>query len=102
MAFGGSKHLAAGVKVRVAEPMAVPDWSVWDDDGGRTSSSVKRRLQAKFFQGNRKLAAEVLYIPKQSEREKLRRLGRVKVRVRDQSGCMLSIIADPTHLKSVA
>jgi hypothetical protein len=100
MAFATSKHLAVGMKVRVAEPMDVPEWSKWDDDKGRTSSSIKKRLQSLFFQGSKKVVAEVVYVSRESEREMLRRKGQVKIRVRDQSGCMLSITADPTKLIS--
>ncbi|MDM8005783.1 MAG: hypothetical protein QUV05_06490 [Phycisphaerae bacterium] len=100
MAFDGNKYLAVGSKVRIAESMEVPDWSTWDDDHGRISSQIKKRLQTMFFKGNGKITAEVVYIAKESEREKLRRLGRIKVRLRDPSGCMLVITADPTQLES--
>ena len=84
MAFDTNKSLAAGTKVRVVEPMDVPEWSKWDDDAGRISSSVKRRLQQMFFRGNKNLSAEIVYIASEEERERLRRKGRIKVRVRDQ------------------
>lgn len=99
MAFDTNKYLAAGTKVKVTEPMEVPEWSKWDDDKGRTSSSVKRRLQAMFFQGNSKIQAEVMHISKESERERLRRKGQVKVRIKDPSGCMLNITVDPSRLR---
>lgn len=101
MAFDMRKYLAAGTKVRVIEPTNVPTWSEWDDDHGRTSPSLKRRLQTLFFQGDRKLTAEVVYIHNETEREKLRRLGRVKVRVRDPSGAMLAFTADPANLVAI-
>jgi hypothetical protein len=94
--------MAVGTKVRVVEPIEVPDWSKWDDDRGRTSSSVKKRLQAAFFKGNTRIHAEVMYISKESERERLRRNGHVKVKLRDPGGCMLVITADPKNLKAVA
>lgn len=92
------KHLAVGSKVRVAEPMEVPEYSSWDDDAGRISASTKKRMQAMFFRGERKLLAEIVYISKESERERLRRKGLVKVRLRDQAGCMLTLTADPKTL----
>ena len=98
MAFDQNKYMAVGSRVRVSEPMAVPEWSTWDDDRGRTNPSVKKRLQAAFFRGDRKISAEVVYIGKESEREKLRRQGRIKLRVRAPSGAMLSITADPSRL----
>lgn len=100
MAFDGNKYIAVGAKVRIATPTEVPDWSSWDDDHGRISSSIKKRLQTMFFKGSNKLTAEVVYIAKESERDKLRRLGRVKVRLRDQSGCSLVITADPSQLEN--
>ena len=100
MAFDGNKYLAVGAKVRITHPTEVPEWSTWDDDHGRISASIKTRLQGLFFQGSDKIVAEVVYIGKESEREKLRRLGRIKVRLRDPSGCMLVITADPAQLQS--
>lgn len=100
MAFDGNKYLAVGTKVRITTPMEVPEWSTWDDDHGRISASIKKRLQGLFFKGSDKITAEVVYISKEAEREKLRRLGRIKVRLRDPSGSMLVITADPSQLES--
>jgi hypothetical protein len=99
MSFDGNKYLAVGAKVQVVEPTEVPEWSTWDDDHGRISSSIKKRLQTMFFKGSDKITAEILYVAKESEREKLRRLGRVKVRLRDQSGCTLVVTADSSQLQ---
>jgi len=98
MSFDMKKFMAVGTKVRVNEPMDVPEYSNWDDDHGRTSASLKKRLQGMFFRGDRKLAAEIVYVSKESERERLRRKGLVKIRVKDQAGCMLTITADPKTL----
>ncbi len=98
MGFEKVKQFAAGTKVRVSEPGEIPEWSEWDDDHGRTSGSVKRRLQQMFFRGDKKITAEVVYIAKESEREGLQRKGRVKVRLRDPSGSALVITADPSKL----
>ena len=98
MGFEGTKKFAAGTKVRVAEPMDVPEWSEWDDDAGRTSGQLKKRLQGMFFRGDKKITAEVVYIAKESEREGLERKGRVKLRLREPSGSQLVITADPTKL----
>ncbi len=102
MPFDMNKYLAAGTKVRIKEPCDVPEWSKWDDDGGRTSSQVKKRMQAMFFRGDRKIVGEVLYIGRESEREMLRRKGQIKIRVRDSAGTMLAITADPSNLIKVA
>ncbi len=98
MSFDMNKFLAVGTKVRVVEPMDVPECSTWDEDHGRVSAMNKKRLQSLFFRGSRKLAAEIVYIAKESERERLRRKGLVKLRVRDQAGAILTITADPKTL----
>jgi hypothetical protein len=91
--------IASGTKVTVVASMDVPHWSTWDDDRGRTSVPTKRRLQQMFFRGDKRLTAEVMYIAKESERDKLRRDGRVKVRVRDPSGSSVVITAEVAKLK---
>lgn len=101
MAFDMNKHLAAGTKVRVAEPTDVPAWSTWDDDRGRTSATLKKRIQAMFFRGNRKITAEVLYVGRESERAKLLRKNQIKLRLKEASGIILNITADPGNLKRV-
>lgn len=94
----GTTYLAAGTKVRVAQPMEVPEWSDWDDDKGRTSTPVKKRLQTMFFKGDKKVGAEIVYIAKETDRDKLRKLGRVKVRLRDASGASVIITAESEKL----
>ena len=98
MSFNANKYLAVGTKVRVTEPMDVPEDSKLEDDHGRISPSLKKRMQTMFFKGDKKLTAEVVYISKESEREKLRRKGLIKVRIKDQAGCMLVLTADPSKL----
>lgn len=93
-----SKSLAAGAKVRIKEPGPVPQWSEWDEDGQRTSGPVKKRLQRMFFQGDKRIHAEVLYVPNETERDKLRNLGRCKVQIRDSAGSSIVITADATNL----
>jgi hypothetical protein len=93
-----SKHLPVGSKVKVKEPGSVPRWSMWDDDKGRTSGPVKKRLQEMFFKGDRKISAEIVFVSKESEREKLQRDGRCKVRLREPSGSCITITADPSNL----
>ncbi|GMU22143.1 MAG: hypothetical protein AMXMBFR13_22310 [Phycisphaerae bacterium] len=98
MAFENLKILPVGAKVRVAEAMDPPDDVTWDDDAGRTSGLLKKRLITSFFKGDPRIVGEVVYIAKESEREKLRRKGLVKVRLRHQSGSMLTITAAPAVL----
>jgi hypothetical protein len=94
MPFGISIHFAAGTRVTVSAPMEVPEWSRWDDDRGRVSTPVKKRLQSAFFKGDRKVNAEVLYISREGEREHLRRQGRIKIRARDASGSAVVFVAE--------
>ena len=98
MSFDETKNMAVGSKVRVVAPMDVPEWAEWDDDKGRTSAILKKRLMLLFFRGDKKITAEVVYVPKETEREKLRRQGRIKLRLRESSGAMLNITADPSKL----
>lgn len=90
---GSGNHVSAGTRVRVKDAIPVPTWSTWDDDGQRTSNPVKKRLQKQFFSGDRRIAAEVIYIGSESERDRLRSNGRVKVQIRDSAGSMIVITA---------
>lgn len=92
------KFVSAGTRVRIREGGPVPVWSEWDNDGGRTSTPVKKRLQKQFFAGDKKISAEVVYISNESERDKMRNLGRVKVQIRDSAGSMLVVTAPVDNL----
>ncbi len=98
-ANGASKHLTSGTKVRVTMPGEPPAWSEWDDDKGRTAPPVKKRMQQMFFRGDRKIAAEIVFISSESERDELRRKGRVKVRLKEAAGTVLVITADIDNLQ---
>jgi hypothetical protein len=100
MVAASGKFLSAGTKVRVREPGPVPSYSKWDDDGQRTSVPVKKRLQSMFFKGERKLQAEVVFIGSESERDRLRAKGLVKVQVRDPAGCIIIVTAEVAALKA--
>lgn len=93
-----TRTLAAGTSVKVARPGAIPEWSKWDDDGYRTSNSVKRRLQRLFFNGDRKIQARVVYISSEHERSKLKAKGHTKVELRDPAGSSVTILADANNL----
>jgi uncharacterized protein YhfF len=97
--FGG-QELASGTRVRIRESMDVPQWSEWDDDKGRASAPTKRRLQQLFFKGSKKVTGEIVYVAKESERDKLRRIGRCKVRIRDSSGAAVVITCEHGLLTS--
>ncbi|MBI5864180.1 MAG: hypothetical protein HZB38_06705 [Planctomycetes bacterium] len=96
--LASSKFVAAGTRVRVRDAGPVPSWSEWDCDGGRTSTSVKKRLQKQFFSGDKRISAEVLYISNESERERMRGKGRVKLQIRDAAGSLLVISACAENL----
>jgi hypothetical protein len=97
--MSNGKEIASGTKVRVVKASEIPQWSEWDDDGGRSSTQVKRRLQQLFFKGDKKVNAEVVYVAKETDRERLRKLGRCKVRLRDVSGSCVVITADTANLE---
>ena len=98
MGFVQTNDFGSGTKVRMAKPMMVPQWSTWDDDKGRVSTPIKKRLQSMFFKGDKRVSAEVMYVANETEREKLRRLGRVKIRIRDLSGASVVITAENDKL----
>lgn len=76
----------------------VPVWSEWDDDGQRTSNVVKKRLQKLFFSADKRIQAEIVYVGNESERDKLRLHGRLKVSIRDSAGCAIVITAPVAEL----
>ncbi len=90
--------ISAGMKVRLIAPMAVPVWCEFDDDRGRVSNHVKQIIRDRFFKADPKLTAEILHISKEGEREKLRKAGRTKVRVRMPSGDTIVITAEVDKL----
>lgn len=92
------KYISAGTKVRMKAPSDVPPWSQWDDDHQRTSTVVKKRLQKMFFLADKKIQAEVVYVGSESERDKLRNLGRLKVAVRDPAGSAVTFTAAVAEL----
>jgi hypothetical protein len=96
---GAVKNLAAGTKVRVITPGEPPEWSEWEDDHGRLGPPVKKRMQQMFFRGDRKITAEIVFVGSESERDELRRKGRVKVRLKEASGAVLVITADATNIQ---
>jgi hypothetical protein len=99
MALTTSKFLSAGTRVRISEPMRVPSWSEWDNDGGRISTPVKKRLQQAFFDGDKKIAAEIVFISSTDERDRMRNKGIVKVSLRDPAGCSLVITAPADRIQ---
>jgi hypothetical protein len=98
MIAASGRFLSAGTRVRIREAGPVPTYSTWDDDGQRTSTPVKKRLQKAFFGGDRKIQAEVTFIGSESERERLRAKGLAKVQLRDSAGCMVVVTAEVAGL----
>lgn len=102
MVAATNRSLAAGTRVKIAEPMSVPSESVWESDNNRTSNNVKKRLQELFFKGDRRIQAEVIYITSETERVRLRRKNLIKVQLRDPAGSIIQITASPEHLKAAS
>jgi len=95
---GLQKVIAAGSTVRIAKPGPVPEWSVWDEDGHRTSTYVKKRLQQLFFRGDKRVSASVVYVGNESVRERLKAKRQVKLELRDPAGASVVILADVANL----
>ncbi len=93
--------LAAGTRVKVKSPGPTPQWSVWEPCQ-RTSSHVKKRMQDLFFKGDRRITAEIVYIASESDREKLKSQGRVKLYLRDAAGSSVTILADANNLAAAS
>ena len=100
MAMQAAKFISAGTRVKIAAPIAVPAESTWDNDGGRCSTPVKKRLQQMFFRGDKRISGEVVYIGSEDVRTRLRNKGLVKVQIRDAAGSMITITAPVEHLKA--
>ncbi len=92
------QDLTVGSRVKISAVMSAPQWCEWDDDRGRASTSTKNKLRQKFFNGDKRLTAEVAFVARESERDKLRKSGRTKVRVREPSG---SVIVIPVELATL-
>ena len=100
MAMKTAKFISAGTRVKVAKPVQVPTSSTWDDDGGRCSTPVKKRLQQMFFRGDKRISGEVVYIGSEDIRVRLKNKGLVKVLIRDAAGSMITITAPTENLKA--
>jgi hypothetical protein len=95
---GSQKVIAAGSTVRIARPGPVPEWSTWDEDGHRTSTHVKKRLQQLFFRGDKRVTASVVFVGNESIRERLKAKKQVKIELRDPAGASVVVLADVTNL----
>ncbi len=93
-----SSSVAAGARVKVKAPGSVPEWSTWDDDHQRTSTSVKKRLQEMFFKGDKRIVGTVVYITSEAVRDRLKAKNQVKVELRDSAGASIIILADAANL----
>ena len=93
-----TKYMTAGTRVKVSTPGPVPVTSVWDDDRQRCSPSVKKRLQALFFKGDRRISSQVVYIGSESMRERLKKKNLMKVELRDPAGSRIIITADADNI----
>lgn len=86
--------LSVGSKVRMIAPIPVPNWCDFDDDRGRVAKHVKNVIRDKFFNADPKLSAEIVHVARETEREKLRKEGKAKVRVRMPSGDTIVITVE--------
>lgn len=82
-------------------PFDPPNWCEFDDDRGRVAKHVKKTIMQRFFKCDSKLTCEVMHIIKESERIKLRKLGRTKIRIRTSAGETIVIPVEIEKLKKV-
>lgn len=99
MMGSASKHLSAGTRVKVIEPMSVPSDSVWDRCE-RTSTSTKKRLQEMFFKGDKRVTAAIVFVVGETERARMKRKELTKIELRDAAGSMIVITAPVNALKA--
>ena len=85
---------SVGSKVKIIAPMDPPSWCEFDDDRGRVSTHAKHMIRDRFFKCDPKANGEIVHIANETEREKLRRAGRTKVRVRLPSGDTIIITVE--------
>jgi hypothetical protein len=92
------RSVTAGSRVKVVEAGPVPQGSEWDEDNQRTSTSTKKRLQKLFFEGNKKVQAEVVFVASETDRERLKRNKQIKVLVREPSGSSAVFTVDAENV----
>lgn len=88
------QELAVGSRVKLVAPMDVPAWCEYDDDRGRVSKHAKDVIRERFFKCDPKLTSEIIHVANETERTRLRRAGRTKVRVRLPSGDTIIITVE--------
>lgn len=96
---GGTKHITAGTRVKVIEPMSIPTDSVWDRCE-RTSNPVKKRMQEMFFKGDKRISATVVFITGETERARMKRKELTKIELRDAAGSSITITTPVTSIKA--
>lgn len=94
-----NQTFSAGQKVILTAAMTAPAWCVCDDDKGRVAKHVKKTILERFFKVDKKLTCEIVYVSNEVEREKLRKAGRAKVRVRTPAGECIIIPIEINKLK---
>jgi hypothetical protein len=97
--LSAKKRLPAGTRVKVIEPMSVPAESTWETCQ-RTSTSVKKRLQQMFFNGDKRISGQIVFVSSETEKVRLARHALVKVELRDAAGSMIVITAPSDRLRA--
>ena len=63
------------------------------------AAMYQKRLQQAFFEGDKKVSAEIVFISSTDERDRMRNKGIVKVSLRDPAGCSLVITAPADRIQ---
>lgn len=91
------KEFTSSTKVKVTEPGDPPTDIEWVRDihiNGRT----RRQLTSQFWKQHRGIIGQVSYVSSESQREKLRREGKVMVHVSDPSAQSIVLIIPVKYL----
>lgn len=92
------KELSANCIVKVIQPGAPPTDIEWVRDV-HVNPRTRRQLIEGFWKGHRGISGQVAYVANESERDRLRRQGKVLIHLRDVSAQKVSIIVPAALLR---
>lgn len=91
-------QFSSSTKVTVAEPGQPPQDLKWVKDL-HVNPRTRKQLIEGFWNQHRRISGQVMFVASDSEREKLRREGKVMVRISDLSAQHITVIVPATLLK---
>lgn len=84
-------ELSAGTKVKIAQPGPPPEELKWVKDL-RLNPRTRKQLIEGFWKGQRTISGHVAFVRNESDRERLRKEGKVVVRISDLSAQHVDVI----------